>query len=69
LIVLRRREPGLARPFRAWGYPWSAGIVLFGAATFLVGAAIGDTVNAAGALALLALGFLLRSASSMTRVV
>jgi hypothetical protein len=34
-----------------------------------VGAAIGDTVNAAGALALLALGFLLRSASSMTRAV
>jgi APA family basic amino acid/polyamine antiporter len=69
LIVLRRREPGLARPFRAWGYPWSAAIVLFGAAAFLVGAAIGDTVNAAGALALLALGFLLRSASSMTRAV
>jgi APA family basic amino acid/polyamine antiporter len=69
LIVLRRREPGLARPFRAWGYPWSAAIVLVGAAAFLVGAAIGDTVNAAGALALLALGFLLRSASSMTRVV
>ena len=69
LIVLRRREPGLTRPFRAWGYPWSAAIVLVGAATFLVGAAIGDTVNAAGALALLTLGFLLRSASSMTRVV
>ena len=24
LFVLRRREPALARPFRAWGYPWSA---------------------------------------------
>src|SRR5712691_3617843 len=23
LVVLRRHEPGLARPFRAWGYPWS----------------------------------------------
>ncbi|HEX3643953.1 MAG TPA: APC family permease, partial [Vicinamibacterales bacterium] len=56
LIVLRRREPGRARPFRAWGYPWSAGIVLGGAAAFLVGAAVGDTVNAAGALLLLALG-------------
>jgi APA family basic amino acid/polyamine antiporter len=67
LIVLRRREPGRARPFRAWGYPWSAGLVLAGAAAFLVGAAIGDTVNAAGALGLLALGFLIRGASSMSR--
>src|SRR5262249_36540139 len=24
MIVLRRREPDLPRPFRAWGYPWSA---------------------------------------------
>ena len=31
LFVLRRREPDLPRPFRAWGYPWSAGIVLVGA--------------------------------------
>jgi basic amino acid/polyamine antiporter, APA family len=60
LIVLRRREPDRARPFRAWGYPWSAGIVLAGAAAFLVGAAVGDTINAAGALALLAVGFLIR---------
>ena len=37
LVVLRRREPELPRPFRAWGYPWSAGIVLAGAAVFLVG--------------------------------
>jgi amino acid transporter len=66
LIMLRRREPARARPFRAWGYPWTAGIVLAGAAAFLVGAAVGDTVNAGGALALLALGFLVRSASSMT---
>ena len=26
LIVLRRREPDRPRPFRAWGYPWSAGL-------------------------------------------
>jgi APA family basic amino acid/polyamine antiporter len=64
LIVLRRREPDRARPFRAWGYPWSAGIVLAGAAAFLVGATIGDTINAAGAVALLALGFLIRTGSS-----
>jgi len=60
LFVLRRREPDRARPFRAWGYPWSAALVLVGAAAFLVGAAAGDTINAAGALALLVLGFLVR---------
>jgi APA family basic amino acid/polyamine antiporter len=60
LIVLRMREPDHLRPFRAWGYPWSVGLVLAGAAVFLVGAAVGDTINAAGALALLAIGFLFR---------
>jgi APA family basic amino acid/polyamine antiporter len=60
LVVLRRREPDRPRPFRAWGYPWSAAVVLAGAAAFLVGAAAGDSINAAGALALLALGFLIR---------
>ena len=60
LIVLRRREPDRPRTFRAWGYPWSAGLVLVGAAAFLIGAAIGDSVNAAGAIALLALGLAIR---------
>jgi len=60
LIVLRRREPDRPRTFHAWGYPWSAGLVLVGAAAFLIGAAIGDSVNAAGAIALLALGLAIR---------
>jgi APA family basic amino acid/polyamine antiporter len=63
LIVLRRREPARARPFRAWGYPWSAALVLVGAGAFLVGAAVGDPVNAGGALALLGLGFVVRVVS------
>ena len=56
LIVLRRREPDAARPFRAWGYPWSAGIVVAGAAAFVVAALVADTPNALVALALLAVG-------------
>jgi APA family basic amino acid/polyamine antiporter len=56
LVVLRRREPDRVRPFRAWGYPWSAAIVLVGAVAFLVGAALGDTVNAGAALVLMAAG-------------
>ncbi len=56
LIVLRRREPALERPFRAWGYPWSAAAVSLGAAAFLVGALISDTSNAAVAVALMVSG-------------
>jgi APA family basic amino acid/polyamine antiporter len=56
LLVLRRREPGLARPFRTWGYPWSAGIVVVGAVVFLAGMLVSDTASAVKALGLLALG-------------
>ena len=62
LIVLRRHEPFAARPFRAWGYPWSAAIVVIGAAAFLVGALIADTPNALAALVLLAVGLIGRMA-------
>ena len=64
LIVLRRREPRLERPFRAWGYPWSAGIVLIGAAAFLTGVLLGDTRTALVAMGLLAAGLLGRLWSS-----
>lgn len=56
LVVLRRREPETARPFRAWGYPWSVLIVLVGAVIFLLGFVLGDTRNSLYALALMGLG-------------
>ena len=56
LIVLRRREPLLPRPFAAWGYPWSAGVVLVGAAAFLLGVIWGDTRTAVVAVGLLLAG-------------
>ncbi len=56
LVALRRTEPALARPFRAWGYPWSAWVVLAGAAAFLGGALVGDTITSGAALALAAVG-------------
>jgi APA family basic amino acid/polyamine antiporter len=64
LVVLRKREPSLARPFRAWGYPWSAAIVVIGAVIFLIGVLIGDTVNGLIALGLLSAGLIGRLASS-----
>jgi len=36
VFVLRAREPHLARPFRAWGYPVTTIIVLLGSLAFLV---------------------------------
>jgi amino acid transporter len=58
LITLRQREPLMERPFRAWGYPWSVGIVLAGAAAFLIGVLLGDTRTALIAIGLLAAGLL-----------
>jgi Domain of unknown function (DUF4159) len=61
LIVLRRREPDRVRPFVAWGYPWSAGIVLLGATAFMIGVLAGDTVNGVAAIILLAAGLIGRA--------
>lgn len=57
VFVLRRREPARARPYRAWGYPWTTGIVLVGSIAFLAGAVAGDTRNSLYALALLAVSY------------
>jgi len=61
LVVLRRREPGLARPFHAWGYPWSAAVVVVGAVVFLAGVLVNDTPSAVKAMGLLALGLVGRA--------
>jgi len=56
LFALRRREPATVRPFRAWGYPWSAAIVLAGALALLAGALIADLTSALEGTGLLAIG-------------
>jgi APA family basic amino acid/polyamine antiporter len=53
LFVLRFREPERLRPFRAWGYPWSAAIVLVGSLAFLIGSLLSDTANSCWALLLI----------------
>src|SRR5215467_4078729 len=42
LLILRRSEPNLPRPYRAWWYPWSTLLVLLASAGFLLGSVIGD---------------------------
>jgi len=57
VFVLRRREPERERPYRAWGYPWTTGLVLLGSILFLVGAIASDTRNSLYALALLGISY------------
>ncbi len=55
IFVLRRREPEAARPYRAWGYPFTTASALAVSAAFLAGAVWSDTENSLYALGLLAL--------------
>jgi APA family basic amino acid/polyamine antiporter len=67
LVALRRREPMTARPFRAWGYPWSAVIVVAGALAIIGVALVEDTTSVVTATGLLALGLLGYGASRLVR--
>jgi len=58
LVVLRRREPELPRPYQAWGYPWSVWLVTAGSVSFVVGMLAGDVFNGLAALGLLAIGLI-----------
>jgi basic amino acid/polyamine antiporter, APA family len=53
LFVLRRREPGLPRPYRAFGFPFTTAIVLAGSVLALIAAILGDLRSALAAFLLL----------------
>jgi len=53
VFVLRIREPHMPRPFRAWGYPLTTGLVLLGSLAFLVADLHDDPHGAIRAAALL----------------
>jgi len=57
LFLLRKREPEMARPYRAWGYPWTTGIALAASALFLIGSIATDRENAPLALGMLMLSY------------
>lgn len=57
LFLLRRKEPAMARPYRAWGYPSTTGIALLASAIFLVGSILTDRKNAPLALAMLVVSY------------
>jgi basic amino acid/polyamine antiporter, APA family len=46
LFVLRKKEPQMERPYRAWGYPWTTGIALCASALFLIASVVPDLKTA-----------------------
>jgi APA family basic amino acid/polyamine antiporter len=57
LFLLRRREPSMARPYRAWGYPWTTALALLGSIGFLVEAVREDRTNSLLTLVALACSY------------
>jgi basic amino acid/polyamine antiporter, APA family len=57
VFVLRKREPQLPRPYRAWGYPWLTGVALAASVLFLGGSMATDRQNAPLALGMLVLSY------------
>jgi len=57
VFLLRRREPGARRPYRAKGHPWSTGFVLAGSLAFLGSAVAADRRNSLYALAIVVVSY------------
>ncbi len=57
LIVLRRREPNLPRPFRTPGYPWTPVVAIVSSLAFLAGNVKSDLRSSLFGLVLLALSY------------
>jgi APA family basic amino acid/polyamine antiporter len=45
LIMLRKNEPDLPRPYKAWGYPFSTWLALLVTITLFIGFAVSDTIS------------------------
>jgi APA family basic amino acid/polyamine antiporter len=68
VFLLRKREPEMPRPYRAWGYPWTTGIALVASAIFLVSSLLEDRSNAPIAFVILLLSYpLFRVIKSVSR--
>jgi basic amino acid/polyamine antiporter, APA family len=57
LLILRRSEPDLVRPYKAWWYPWSTLLVLLASTAFLLGSVIGDLKHSLFAAILILLSY------------
>jgi basic amino acid/polyamine antiporter, APA family len=59
LIVLRKKEPDLPRPYKAWLYPISTGLALIVTVALFVGFAISDTFSLIVVLGIIAVSYIL----------
>jgi len=59
LLVLRRREPDLPRPFRVWGAPWTVLVVIAGYLAIFAGIVAGAPRDAAIGVGVLVAGYAL----------
>jgi APA family basic amino acid/polyamine antiporter len=57
VFVLRKKEPDMPRPYRAWGYPWTTAIALIGSVVFLIASILADQKNAPLALGMVVLSY------------
>ena len=57
LVYLRKYEPSLPRPYKAWLYPYSTYVALFVTIALFVGFAISDKVNLLIVLAIVVISF------------
>ncbi len=57
VFLLRWREPHLPRPYRAWGHPWTTGLVLLGSVAYLAGVVLSDPKTSSISIILLALSY------------
>ena len=57
VFVLRWREPNTPRPYRAWGHPWTTGLVFAGSIAFLGGTVAADPKTGLIALAFAAISY------------
>jgi basic amino acid/polyamine antiporter, APA family len=46
LFTLRKKEPQMERPYRAWGYPWTTTVALIASVVFLVASIVPDLKDA-----------------------
>ncbi|MEP6810203.1 MAG: APC family permease [Chthoniobacterales bacterium] len=57
LFALRLREPDTIRPYRAWGHPWSTGLILLISVGLLFGALVADPWNSIASIVLLLVSY------------
>ena len=57
LFSLRARQPGLTRPFKVWGYPWTTLGVLLASVGFLIASVISDIKHSLFTLVLVAISY------------